>query len=289
MSVACEEVFIGPTDIFTATNFDEIMDNPLMYELTSNFSLSASSTLMCDTRTLKMRWHTLQKHLNNAAARDFELFVAFDLAKYLSNDREYIDKLTEHLCLFAKDTVVFVVNYHDQMFNGTTLLAVAEKIHEEFNVPLRIIPSFFRSNSTDMVERRVSAFKTMLVAQLPPDEPLPEYVSFNMFDKYFGGEGFINLSYKDGDLYVMPYLFDGIPQTNEIFKIDKPHTADDITKKLGELVTSQYMYASQTTGCAHCNLLSSCIGRNVIAYMESRDLIDCIVPRDNIWDGTKYI
>lgn len=289
MSVTCEEMFIGPTDIFTATNFDDIMDNPRMYELTANFSISASSTLMCDTRTLKMRWHTLQKHLNNAAARDFELFVAFDLHRYINNDREYIDRLTKHLQLFVRDTVVFVVNYHEGMFNSTSLYVVAKQIHDEFNVQLRLIPSFFRLKNTERIERQVSAFKTLLVAQLPDDEPLPDYINFNMFDKYFGGDGFVNLSYKDGELYVTPYLFDGIPQTDDVFKIDRPHNAENITNKMTQLVTSQYSYATQTAGCSYCSLLPSCVGRKVLAYMESRGLIDCIIPKDNIWDRRDYV
>ena len=288
MGIACEEMFIGPTDIFTATNFDEIMEDPLMYELTSRFSLSTSSTLMSDTEVIKNRWNIIQQHIDNAPARDFELFVAFDLDAYLSNDTKYVERLTTNLQFFEKDTVVFIVNFSEHMLQDKRLIDIANKIHSEFNVPLRILPSFFRSPNSSLVERKSAAFKEMLLIQLHECE-LPEHLSFNMFDKYFGGEGFINLSYKDGQLYITPFLFEGIPQTHEVFKIEHPYTSDNVTLKLRDLVTRQYRYASETANCSDCVLLSSCIGRKVLAYMESRDLIYCIAPKDQIWDDDNYI
>lgn len=288
MGISCEEMFIGPTDIFTATNFDEIMNDPLMYDLTARFSLTTSSTLMSDTMKMKQRWHVIQKHLNNAPARDFELFVAFDLNKYLQRDEEYLAQLTTNLKLFEKDTVVFIVNYHEGMLNHVRLLEVAEEIHNEFNVPLRIIPSFFRVNNQESVERKSRSFIEMLIMHLDGVE-LPEYLSFNMFDKYFGGEGFINISYKDGQLYLSPFLYEAIPQTHDMFKIDQPYNSENISSKLSNLIRQQFQYASQTYHCASCELLSSCVGKKVLTYMESRNLVECIVPKTFIWDERDYI
>lgn len=288
MDISCEEMFIGPTDIFTATNFDEIMNTQAMYDLTTRFSISTSSTLMTPTKEIKKRWHVLQKHLNAAPARDFELLVAFDLQRYIANDREYLELLHTNLEMFKKDTVVFVVNYYEGMFNNTSLLHVAHNIHEEFNVPLRIIPSFFRAGATSTVERKSALFLEMLMIQLI-DADIPDYLSINMFDKYFGGEGFINFSYKDGNLYLTPFIFEGIPQTHEIFRIERPYTPDSISRALKKLTTRQYQYAPETMACFNCPLLPSCVGRNVLAYMESRDLMDCIVPKTHIWDDNDYI
>lgn len=288
MSISCEEMFIGPTDIFTATNFDEIMDDPLMYDLTSRFSLTTSSTLMCPTNQLKVRWHTLQKHLNNAPARDFELLVAFDLKRYLDKDEDYISHLSTNLQCFKKDTVVFIVNFHEGMLNQHKLIDVATRIHDDFNVPLRIIPSFFRMTNMETVERKSRSFIEMLMMQLEGCE-LPEYLSFNMFDKYFGGEGFVNMSYKDGHLYLSPFLYEAIPQTHDIFKVEQPYNAINISSKLTEMTLQQFQYAAHTYNCASCELLPSCVGRKVLTYMESRNLMECIVPKSFIWDYRDYI
>lgn len=288
MNIACEEMFIGPTDIFTANNFYDIMENPRMYDLTSRFSLSASSTLMSDREDMRSKWILLQKHLDAAPARDFVLIVAFDLQKYLDKDRVYLDTLRENLKFFKKDTVVFAINYYENVLSSTRLITVADDIHEEFNVAIRIIPSFFRQKSTMVIEQKSRSFIDMLMFQLIGQD-LPEYLSFNMFDKYFGGEGFVNLSYKDGECYITPFLFDGIPQNNDIFRIEKPLTSKNITDKLSELTTAQYAYATQTAGCHRCPLLSSCIGRKVLAYMESRDVMECVVPKALIWDDNTYI
>lgn len=288
MNISCEEMFIGPTDIFTATNFDEIMNDPAMYDLTARFSISTSSTLMSSTREIKQRWHVLQKHLNAAAARDFELLVAFDLQKFIDRDSKYLDLLTTNLEMFKRDTVVFVVNFYESMFHNTSLVDVAKQIHDVFNVRLRIVPSFFRMGTHHAVESKSEAFLETLLMQLV-DVDLPDYVSINMLDKYFGGEGFVNLSYKDGKLYITPFLYEGIPQTNSIFEVAEPFSADDISNALMSLTTRQYLYASHTMECSACPLLPSCIGRKVLAYMESRELVACIVPKGLIWDDQDYV
>lgn len=285
MGIINEDLFLGPTDIFSALNFETMMADPLMPQLINEYSLSTSTTLMGDTSEIERKWRLLEYHLDNAPARDFLLIVSIDVEKYINNDPEYMETLTRNLQFFVNDTVVFIVNFTKNTFNDIKLVDLANKMTDDYNVALKIIPSFFRVGNPVFVAPTAKEFTEKLLTELPSEE-LPSNIIFQMFDKYFGGDGFMNVSYRNHELYITPFLFEGITQTNDIFKIPRDkngnYTADIISQRFADITAQQYQYASLTNNCKDCNLLSSCISRHILAYMESRKIRNCIMPHDFI-------
>jgi len=287
MDFYCEEIFIGPTDIFSAKNFDDIFLNPYMSNITKIFSLSVTSTLMTDSNEIARRMRIIEKHLEQAPARDMEIFVVVDLKKYLQRDVEYLTKFEKELRLFEKDIVYFIVNFSGTgMFDEISLVDLAKSLRKTYNVELRIAPSFFRIGNPRSLTIKARQFADMLTLQLAGNG-ISHDVPINMLNRYFGGYGFANFTFCNHELYVMPFLFEGIPQPHNIFKVSRAngkYTSTDISTKLTELTSHQYKYAMETEECFSCESLSSCVARKVLAYMETRGIKQCILPRKLLHD-----
>lgn len=278
MEVDCEDLFIGPTDIFSARNFEDLMLNPRMYELTKTFALSCSSTLMTDPEEVMRRMSIIEDHFTQAPARDFDILVVIDIEKYTKRDVAYLARFESNLRWLEKDTVYFSVNFSEDMFQHVELEKLAEMLWKDYNAPLRLNPSFLRVGSSRVVEANAHKMVNMLYEQLP-NGGMSDHIIINMFDKYFAGDGFINLSFRNHELYFTPFIYEGVPQTHEVFRIPRPYTPLMLTTKLSHIMLRQFPYAMQTEECPDCENLGSCTSRNVLAYMESRDITKCIVPR----------
>lgn len=278
MNVDCEDLFIGPTDIFSARNFEDLMLDSRMYKLTETFALSCTSTLMTDPEEVMRRMGIIEDHLSRASARDFDILVVIDIEKYTNRDINYLSRFESNLRWLGKDTVYFMVNFTKDMFTHIKLEELAEKLWKEYNVPLRLNPSFLRVGATRIVEPKAHDMVELLYEQLP-DGGLSDHTIINMFDKYFAGDGFINLSFRNHELFVTPFIYEGVPQTHDIFHIPRPYTPLTISTKLSHILSRQFSYASRTNDCSECENLGSCVSRNVLAYMESRGIKQCIVPR----------
>ncbi len=282
MDISCEDLFIGPTDIFSANNLEGLMQDDNMYKLTGQFAVTCTSTLMSDPDSVKRKWDIVQDHLTKAPARDFDILVVLNEYKFLRGDVEYMTRLETNLKNFEHDTVYFMMNYDGDMLQIWDLNALSKKVKDTFNAPLRMNPSFLRVGSPRVVQPKAKAMIKML------EDNQGEHVVVNMFDKYFNGDGFVNLSFRKHELYATPFIYEGVPQTHEIFRIprtDGRYTPEAINDKFRALTTRQFAYAANTAkDCASCENLTSCISRKVLAYMESRDFSECIVPRKLIRD-----
>lgn len=278
MEVDCEDLFIGPTDIFSARNFYDLMCDSRMYQLTNTFALSCTSTLMSDADEIAKRMDVIEDHLAKAPARDFDVFVVINIEAYVRRDINYLMKFEAALRRLEKDTVYFIANFTKDMFEHISLEDLAERLYEDYNVPLRINPSFLRVGTPHIVEPQAHDLVDLIYEQLPLNGVSP-HIQINMLDKYFAGYGFVNLSFRNHELFITPFIYEGIPQTHSMFRIDRPYTPATIEGALARINAQQFMYAPKTDECSGCENLASCISRGVLAYMESRNFTKCIVPR----------
>jgi hypothetical protein len=115
----------------------------------------------------------------------------------------------------------------------------------------------------------------MFLDELRNQNIKPKYKQlYTMFDANFNGHGCTNYSFYNGNLYMNPFVFDGILQRTEEFKVDSLNTTNFLAENLS--------HATSTKECENCEYLMSCAERNVLIYMKSRNLTECVTVKEYI-------
>lgn len=285
-----DELNIGPTDIFSADNFEYLLKNQTFVEMANEFNLTVVTTLMDDSDAIAKKIAAYEVAFPHRDRR-VEVFVMLDLKKYIGKDWFYLNQLYRNIKLLADWNVFFLVNvYSEDMFDEMDLPTLGQRLLDDFGTKLRINPSYFRGTSSRHVSRYAVKHKEMLERNV--DDKSIERVFLNMADIYFNSFSTLNLSYAEGELSVMVFLYEGIPQIHDRFKVakrDGKYHLEDIQQTVDRLFVEQYEYAEQTHHCADCRHLSSCVSRNVLSYMDTRAIKDCLLPQQLFRDASRAV
>jgi len=286
------ELFLGPTDIFSAVNFDELVLNPKFQKICSYFTFTCSTTLLNDYDEIKRKYDLLHEHcLSDKHDREFEIFVVIDDKRYLNNDRAYMDKFNKNLELLDLYNVFFVLNvYSESMFDAVGLAEFNDKIFKDYNSKIRVNPSYLRGTSVNHL-RKYTELHNKLINDQVNDDNIGR-VFMNMIDIYFGAFTFNTYSYRNHELYIAPVIYEGIPQDFPFFQVDKingKYNLDTLDNAQNRLTVQQYDFSKKTEECDKCEFITSCSSRNVLSYMEHRKLYDCFMPKNLFRDASKVI
>jgi len=281
------ELFLGPTDIFSASNFDHIINNSNFKYISRYFVFTCITACLNDKDEIKRRLE-LMENCENWNAGNYEVYVILDVQKYLSHDEEYLTILNQNLELLDKDKVFFVLNvYGEEMFDELDLANITKKVKDDYNTTVRVHTSFFRKNN----DKYARLYKEMLEHSVSDDNIQDIYL--NMADIYSGGFVWANYTFSNHELYVTPFIYEAIPILSDAFKIPITTNGEydllSMDHKEIEMIKKQYDFTSQTLECDSCKYLASCVSRNVLSYMESREITDCFLPKYLFRDASKII
>lgn len=286
------ELFLGPTDIFSATNLDDIVTDPKFQEMSQYFTFTCTSTCLNDPEETARRLRLLQDTCENWRGRNFEIFVVLDIPKYLSGDVEYLTLFNKNLELLHEDNVFMLLNvWGGEMFDEMSLFDLTAKIKADFNTKVRVNPSYLRGTNKKHVERYAHMHKDMLEREVT--DTTIQSIFLNMIDIYFGGHTFENYTYVNHNLYISPLIYEAIPVDNKELMVPRDgvgmYLLSDLERKQAELFEKQYKYSHKTTECSSCKYLASCASRNVLSYMETRKITDCFLPKTLFRDASRVI
>jgi len=263
-----DEITVGPTDIFDAANFDEIMAHPSMKKLYRISAMGFLSTLNQPydliKQKLKVIWDVYEG-IDRIPDIDFKIVLPID--KYINNDIS-LEGWYKKLELFKEGSVQLRTNWYEGIFDKISYNDLCQKVYDDFNAPIVITPSFLTDrNSRGKVTKYLELFREDLIRQNINSEWLNLYT---FFDAKFNGFGCQNYSFYNGKLYINPFLYDAIIQRTPEFEteIDKITLDDNLS------------YASKVDDCSNCEYIMSCAERNVHMYMESRGLNSCVALKE---------
>ena len=266
-----DEITVGPTDIFDAQNFDEIMSHPYMKKLygisSIGFLTTLNQPLQVIEEKLKVIWD-LYESINRVPDIDFK--IVLDIDKYINNDIR-MEEWYKKLHLFKEGSVQFRTNWYEGIFDKISYNDLCQKVYDDFNAPIVITPSFLTDrNARGKVEKHLKMFREDLIRQKIDTKWLNLYT---FFDTEFNGLGCQNYSFYNGKLYVNPFLYDAIIQRTPYFESQM----DEVT------LDKNLNYASKVSDCSNCEFLMSCAERNVHMYMESRSLDSCVALKEYMY------
>lgn len=287
--IEANELFLGPTDIFDAMNFDQLVDEPLFDKLIDQYAaLTFTSTMLTPYEELKRRTDKLMGMMAPYGKR-FELFVVIDIDKYIDNDRAYLDHFDRNLeviknidvRLKKQVNIFFIANFYPEMFDRVSINDLNMMIKRDYGSKFKINPSFARATNSKMIEKQCKMISDLLQNQV--DNNTIRNVFLNMVDIYFGGDTFHALTYTNGRLYVAPFLYEFVPLTSKELEIksreDGRFYMSDVFNKKEELAILQYQHAMNLPHCSNCHFLPNCVARNHIQFMKQHDITTCVVPK----------
>lgn len=289
MGFEANELFLGPTDMFATSNFDQVMDDPMFEKLVQQYSaLTFTSTMMSDPVEVSK---TIDKLMSKLLPYDkhFELFVVVDIEKYVAKDRSYLDIFEANLKTIAdlngklnkQINIFFIANFYENMFRNVSLPVLNEMLKKDYGTKFKINPSFARASNSRIVEKHSLMLRDILEKQV--DDQAIQSVFLNMADIYFGGDTFHPLTYTDGRLFVAPFLYDFIPLKVKDFEVkpreDGSFHIDDIFALRQQLIVDQFNHAENLSECKSCEFLPNCVARNNIQFMKIHNIEKCIMPK----------
>lgn len=265
-----DEITIGPTDIFDAQNFDEIMNHPSMKDLYSISGVGFTSTLLQDPAIVKPKLDKIWKlYTNINRIPDIDFKIVLDVEAYLDNDLD--PNFLENIKMFAIGSVQFRVNYTEDLFDHISYNELCTRVKEDFNAPIVVTPSFLTDrNARGKVDKFLKMFREDLFEQDIDSEWRDLYTFFNA---RFNGFGCQNYSYYNGKLYVNPFLYDAIIQRTPEFE----------TSMDKDWLPANLEYAKTVDDCSDCEFIMSCAERNVHTYMKSRKLNSCVALKEYMY------
>lgn len=280
------EVIISPTDIFSATNSLDILDNPAFQEL---MSIHPKTRITTTAMFENMNWQNfkdvfaiLDDPTKFKSDMILEFLVPMNTEKVINRDEIYLAQFKKALKFLAEETPKevdwsFVVNvHHDPVFmeHFEELTQIAQ---EEFNTIIEFLPSFFRTGNDSLIEQHLGVWKDFLSTSVTQDNY--KDVMLTIADKNHNGFNTIVTNYKKGKLHISPFIYEQITYDYPELTVDG-YTAEDVMDKNTDLIIEQYEYSAKTKSCQGCDYLSTCVGRNVLSFMEIKGITDCIYPKD---------
>lgn len=288
------EVILSPTDIFSCDNALEILKDPAFHALMRIHPKTRITTTAMFENLDTARFLEIFDVLDNPEYFKpdmiLEFLVPMNVQKMLAGDVQYLEDHQRALNFLKNHTpkIVdwsFVVNvHHDQDFidNFDKLTQIAR---EEFDTIIEFLPSFFRTGKDHLIADHLETWKQFL-SKAVTDENYRD-VMLTIADKQHNAQNTLVLNYRKNKLFISPFIYEQIVHSHPILAVEEL-TADAAIQRFDDSQVEQYQYASKTDECGSCQYLNTCVGRNVISFLEMNKLSKCIYPKEvlNRYDDT---
>lgn len=289
------EVILSPTDIFSCDNALQILKDPNFQELMRIHPKTRITTTAMFENLDTARFLEIFDVLDNPEYFKpdmiLEFLVPMNVQKMLAGDVAYLEDHQRALNFLKNSTpkIVdwsFVVNVHydaDFIYNFDELTRIAK---DDFDTVIEFLPSFFRTGKDHLIAEHLETWKQFLSRAVTDDNYTN--VMLTIADKYHNAESTLVLNYRKNELYISPFIYEQIVHSHQSLKVS-PLTAEAAVQRFYETQGEQYGYALEKTAeCGSCEYLNTCVGRNVISFMEMNNLTNCIYPKEvlNRYDDT---
>lgn len=279
------EVIISPTDIFSAANAVEILDNPKFQELLRIHPKTRITTTAMFHKADPKKWADVFAILDDPTKYRpdmiMELLVPLDVDLLLGEDDQYYRDFSKALHYLKNETPKiidwsFVVNVHHDVEMIANYDKITEIVRQQFNTIIEFLPSFFRTGNDKLIATHLDVWKEFLRTTITEDNY--KDIMLTIADPDHNATNTIVVNYKKGKMHISPFIYEQI--LFDYHSMETGMTVDDVMETTQRLTVEQFGYVTKTNSCSTCNYLPTCVGRNVLNFMEAKNITECIYPRD---------
>jgi len=268
---------IAPTDILSASNRQEVLENPILRRMVRGgfesivFNCSFLSPYPEDYVKLAEELEAFMPGLNAEFLVPFE-FKHYRNVGYFEKIRNRIHWLEENLKTVRIGTVTAIVNLIEPMIDSG--LVNQDSLHETRHIKL-----FERSDTTtfvfhygrtdlDVPENREEFLRTILKQNDLFAKQVDDGYPFKIDDLGPTVGTDYHLSYRKGQLYMAPFINSPIALFDDQFSFEKPWKLDDIIASDVGTYFKSIEKGMFSPDCKGCDFLSNCSTRGVQRVQE---------------------
>ena len=283
-----DEIILGPTDVFGASNTIELLAEPKFNEIFKNGDvvLTILTTLQSDEKQIENVIAAINRHLTHPN-QEIEVLVVVDLDKLIDRCIIYTETMKRRFGML--DTLNAKVDYATQIniLDPTTvdgefdLLAISQHVRDTFDTIVEFNPSFLRTRKPHIVDGILDAWNDMLLTQI--NSTNKNDITFTMANAQHAGFNEITYNFFNGELYVCPFIYENVFDRSEAFKVPRDgdrYTWNELMDHDRQVKLEQFSYVHQTDDCAACSHQMSCNAKHVHFYMKQYDMRQCMLAKD---------
>jgi len=286
------EFVIGPTDLFSANNTDNILNNPIIQDIMREHTKARIATPSKIDDVSMERLREVFSILDDPAKYRDEMIIEFimpvgDVDRIL-NDEEYFKDIKAKLEFFANETpknidwswtlqASNVMQKHLTKENYNKLLY---KILEDYETILEMNPAFSRAPSVLHQRKNLVAWNNFLKEVVDQDNYAD--VTMSMANLYCNSMNFIGLTIIPG--FDAPRVFLNVMLHEQAFFTQHKElevtglSFEEILAKRDQLIAKGLAKSSTVKDCADCKYAVACANRLIFQAQDAMNMHECLMP-----------
>lgn len=262
------EFSIGPTDFITSKNGMSILEHPLVVGLLEAFdSVTIALSMLSDNGLVELA-DKLNKHV---AGKKFRLGIPISIKN--AHNSKYLDMLRKHISLL-KDNMgdcEFYRIYSTVVMTGDSLERLSlENLEYMSLLKLGVwqTPEYLFGHSRARFDDLITRSKFISDYRLYVDKMSSMYDSPYYIDVVPDPNDGVEVTYRNGKLYYLPYLVEKFHWWHDALEIPKPWTAEAILDMKSKIVEDNMVDDLHSSDCDTCCHFFECNTGDVKTIMR---------------------
>lgn len=288
------EFVIGPTDLFSAANTENVLNNPIIQNIMREHTKAriATPSKIDDVSMEKLR--EVFAILDDPSKYRDEMIIEFimpigDIDRII-NDEDYFNDIKEKLEFFDKETpkevdwswTLQASNVMQKRLTKETYNKLLDKVVDEYETILEMNPAFSRAPNALMQRRNLVSWNKFLSEVVGQDNF--DKVTMSMANLYCNSMNFIGLTIIPG--IDSPRVFLNVMLHEQAFFTQHDElevtglSFEEILAKRDQLIAKGLAKSSTVKDCADCKYSVACASRLIFQAQDAMNMHECLMPLD---------
>lgn len=288
------EFVIGPTDFFTASNTESVLNNSVVQEIMREHTgarIAAPAKFdVASMDRLKEIFAILDDE--NKFRRDMiiEFIMPISKVDQMLNDEEYFDNVMEKVDFFKNNTpkqmdwswTLQASNVVGKKIDKETYNKIVQKSVNEYETIVEMNPAFSRARSQLVQRRNLFGWNEFLGKVI--DEDNAQSTVMSMANLYCNSINFVGLTIVPGENGPTTHL--NVMLHEQAFFLNNKNldvtglTFEEILDRKNELVTKGINRSSKVSDCSDCQFAVACASRLIFEAQETLNVDGCVLNKD---------
>lgn len=288
------EFVIGPTDFFTATNTESVLNNPTVQEIMREHTgarIAAPAKFdKVSMDKLKQIFAVLDDEDKYRREMIIEFIMPIGRVSEMLDDDDYFDEVMRKVEFFKNETpkqmdwswTLQASNVVGKKIDKETYNRIIDKSVNEYETIVEMNPAFSRARSQLIKRNNLFAWNDFLGKVIDKDNANETVMS--MANLYCNSINFVGLTIVPGEHGPTTHL--NVMLHEQAFFLDNKNldvtglSFEEILQRKNELVTKGINKSSQVKDCSDCQFAVACASRLVFEAQESLNVNGCVMNKD---------
>ena len=288
------EFVIGPTDLFSAKNTKEVLNNPVVQQIMREHT---GARIASPAKFDKASMEKVREIFNildddDKFRRDMiiEFIMPIGRINEMLDDDDYYKSVMEKVEFFKNDTpeqmdwswTLQASNVVGKQIDKEKYKRLVKRSVEDFGTIMEMNPAFSRAPNQLVQRNNLFGWNKFLSSVI--DEESSKEAVMSMANLYCNSINFVGLTIVPGENGPTTHL--NVMLHEQAFFLQNKNldvtglTFEEILQRKNELVTKGINRSSKVKDCQDCQYAVACANRLVFEAQESLNVNGCVLPKD---------